>query len=198
MQIFSIQSECHGCERSDWLDFRWYMFSAVPLLCIVLSFLLTPGFGQHCYRRILLELSREENQKRFLQHCTITMWTSRTHLPTIQHVGRACLSTFRSHQNPRGSSKSLRSQPARRTIRRNGQPSSSSHPPRPEQQQSPGAAAGSAANPNYDPAQNTLLAPVHIPEDPSATLREGHPAANILTNSGLVVQRQLEMMNVMM
>jgi hypothetical protein len=51
---------------------------------------------------------------------------------------------------------------------------------------------------NYDPAKNTLLAPVHIPEDPNGVLKESHPAINILANSGVVVQRQLEMMNVMM
>lgn len=55
-----------------------------------------------------------------------------------------------------------------------------------------------AYNANYDPAQNTLLSPVHIPEDPNGVLKESHPATNILANSGVVVQRQLEMMNVMM
>lgn len=54
-----------------------------------------------------------------------------------------------------------------------------------------------AYNPNYDPSQNTLLSPVHIPEDPSGVLKENHPSTNLLSNSGLVVQRQLEMMNVM-
>jgi hypothetical protein len=52
--------------------------------------------------------------------------------------------------------------------------------------------------PNYDPAQNTLLSPVYIPEDPHGVLKESHPATGILANSGLVVQRQLELMNVMM
>ncbi|KAH3020557.1 hypothetical protein KXV73_002281 [Aspergillus fumigatus] len=51
--------------------------------------------------------------------------------------------------------------------------------------------------PNYDPAQNTLLSPVHIPEDPNGVLKETHPAMGILANSGLVIQRQLELMNVM-
>ncbi|KAI2793846.1 hypothetical protein POX_a00433 [Penicillium oxalicum] len=50
---------------------------------------------------------------------------------------------------------------------------------------------------NYDPAQNTLLSPVHLPEDPNGVLKENHPATNILANSGLVVQRQLEMLNFM-
>lgn len=47
-----------------------------------------------------------------------------------------------------------------------------------------------------NPNQNTLLSPVHIPEDPNAILKEDHPAAKLLTNSGLVIQRHLEMMNV--
>jgi Scramblase len=45
-------------------------------------------------------------------------------------------------------------------------------------------------------SENSLLAPVHVPEDPNAVLKETHPATSILANSGLVVQRQLEMMNV--
>ncbi|KAJ5908909.1 hypothetical protein N7495_001591 [Penicillium taxi] len=53
------------------------------------------------------------------------------------------------------------------------------------------------AVPNYDPSQNTLLSPVYLPEDPNGVLKENHPAMNLLANSGLVVQRQLEMMNVM-
>lgn len=45
---------------------------------------------------------------------------------------------------------------------------------------------------------NSLLSPVHIPEDPNGVLNEQHPAAHILANSGIVVQRQLELMNVML
>lgn len=47
-----------------------------------------------------------------------------------------------------------------------------------------------------DNATNSLLAPVHIPEDPEAILNEQHPATSILNNSSIVVQRQIEMMNV--
>ena len=47
-------------------------------------------------------------------------------------------------------------------------------------------------------AQNSLLRPVHIPEDPDGVLRETHPAMKLLDNSAIVVQRQLEMMNVLM
>lgn len=45
---------------------------------------------------------------------------------------------------------------------------------------------------------NQLLAPVHIPEDRHGILRPDHPATSILANSSIVVQRQLEMMNVLM
>ena len=45
---------------------------------------------------------------------------------------------------------------------------------------------------------NSLLAPVYIPEDPDGILKETHPASSILRNSAIVVQRQLEMMNVML
>ncbi|KAL6232865.1 Scramblase-domain-containing protein [Aspergillus navahoensis] len=50
---------------------------------------------------------------------------------------------------------------------------------------------------DYDPAKNTLLSPVYLPEDPHGVLNESHPATGILANSGLVVQRQLELINVM-
>lgn len=46
--------------------------------------------------------------------------------------------------------------------------------------------------------QNNLLSPVHIPEDPNGIVNERHPAAGLLANSAIVVQRQLELMNVMM
>lgn len=46
--------------------------------------------------------------------------------------------------------------------------------------------------------QNNLLSPVHIPEDPNGVLNERHPAAVLLANSAIVVQRQLELMNVML
>ncbi|ETN44660.1 uncharacterized protein HMPREF1541_10330 [Cyphellophora europaea CBS 101466] len=45
-------------------------------------------------------------------------------------------------------------------------------------------------------ADNPLLAPVHIPDDPHAVLKSGHPSTNLLAESGIVVQRQIEMMNV--
>ena len=53
----------------------------------------------------------------------------------------------------------------------------------------------SSALANTDPAANNLLAPVHIPEDANAVIKSSHPATKLLANSGLVVQRQLEVMN---
>ena len=47
-------------------------------------------------------------------------------------------------------------------------------------------------------ADNNLLTPVNIPEDPDGVLNEQHPAAKLLSHSSLVVTRQLEMMNVML
>ena len=71
---------------------------------------------------------------------------------------------------------------------------------------SPAQAAGksssidavSSALQNASPQDNNLLAPVHIPEDPDGVLKEKHPAAALLANSAIVVQRQLELMNVML
>ncbi|KAL8950226.1 MAG: hypothetical protein Q9222_003733 [Ikaeria aurantiellina] len=44
---------------------------------------------------------------------------------------------------------------------------------------------------------NSLLSPVQVPEDRNGILNERHPAASLLANSGIVIQRQLELMNVM-
>lgn len=46
------------------------------------------------------------------------------------------------------------------------------------------------------PENNPLLAPVLIPEDENAVLKSDHPATNILSQSGIVVQRQIEWLNV--
>ncbi|KAI9721677.1 MAG: hypothetical protein M1828_005045 [Chrysothrix sp. TS-e1954] len=45
---------------------------------------------------------------------------------------------------------------------------------------------------------NQLLAPVRIPPDRHGILHANHPVNSILANSSIVVQRQLEMMNVLM
>lgn len=45
------------------------------------------------------------------------------------------------------------------------------------------------------PEDNFLLAPVHVAEDPNAILKSDHPSSTILAQPGIVVQRQIEMMN---
>lgn len=93
-----------------------------------------------------------------------------------------------------------------RSIKRQLNQLTSSRPPSPSFKKagpSPAQAQGApASTPSISdalaaaaPSQNNLLAPVHIPEDPNAVLKETHPASEILSNSGLVVQRQIEMMN---
>ncbi|KAH7552874.1 Scramblase-domain-containing protein [Bipolaris maydis] len=47
-------------------------------------------------------------------------------------------------------------------------------------------------------SENNLITPVYMPEDPHAVLKHSHPAMRLLDNSSLIVQRQLEMMNVLM
>ncbi|KAL9112339.1 MAG: hypothetical protein Q9227_003457 [Pyrenula ochraceoflavens] len=46
------------------------------------------------------------------------------------------------------------------------------------------------------PEDNSLIAPVHIPEDAHAVLKSDHPSTSIIANSGIVVQRQFEMLNI--
>ena len=43
-----------------------------------------------------------------------------------------------------------------------------------------------------------LISSVHIPTDPHSVIPPSHPALSLLGNSSLVIQRQLEMMNVML
>lgn len=47
-------------------------------------------------------------------------------------------------------------------------------------------------------SDSNLLAPVNIPDDPHGVLKSDHPAMSILANSTIVIQRQLEMMNVLL
>lgn len=121
------------------------------------------------------------------------MWSARLQLQPVRGLkapGRALSSSFtRGRISSRGPRNSIRRP---EPIRRANIPS--------QQPDQPSSAANDASspNPNYDPAHNTLLSPVHIPEDPRGVLKENHPAMGILANSGLVVQRQLELMNVMM
>lgn len=115
------------------------------------------------------------------------MWSLTLRQPSarcIQAPGRALSSSFtRGRISPRGPRNSIRRP---EPIRREKIPTQTE------------ASDSGTPNAGYDPAQNSLLAPVHIPEDPHAVLKETHPATGILANSGLVVQRQLELMNVMM
>ncbi|EAW14701.1 scramblase family protein [Aspergillus clavatus NRRL 1] len=120
------------------------------------------------------------------------MWGTRLRIPfsrSIQTPGRVFASSFtRGRPSPRNPRNSIRKPepivPGRREPAPSKQPESST-------------SESNTLNPHYDPAQNTLLSPVHIPEDPNGVLKETHPATGILANSGLVVQRQLELMNVM-
>ena len=45
---------------------------------------------------------------------------------------------------------------------------------------------------------NKLVSPVHIPQDNAETLHSDHPAMAILAEPLIVIQRQLEMMNVLL
>ncbi|KAL4747579.1 Scramblase-domain-containing protein [Aspergillus terricola var. indicus] len=115
------------------------------------------------------------------------MWSSRLRIPVARRVqgSRASASSFArrratSPPSSRGPRNSIRRPPP---IRKNPAPSDTPNTGAPVE--------------NYDPAKNTLLSPVYLPEDPHGVLKESHPATGILANSGLVVQRQLELMNVM-
>ncbi|KAL4974392.1 Scramblase-domain-containing protein [Aspergillus desertorum] len=117
------------------------------------------------------------------------MWSSSLRLPAARCVqgSRASASSFaRRRATPAPSTRGPRN-----SIRR---PSPIRKSPAPLD--APTGNTGAPAE-NYDPAKNTLLSPVYLPEDPHGVLKESHPATGILANSGLVVQRQLELMNVM-
>ena len=46
------------------------------------------------------------------------------------------------------------------------------------------------------PEHNSLLAPVHIPEDQNAVLKSDHPSTSIVAQPGIVVERQCEMQDI--
>ncbi|KGO65313.1 Scramblase [Penicillium italicum] len=98
------------------------------------------------------------------------------------------LSSFKSHASPRGPRNSIKRPNFIQTSRK-VEPLKQPESVAPESQDD--------TSPNYDPSQNTLLSPVHVPEDPRGVLKENHPATSILANSGIVVQRELEMINVL-
>ncbi|KAF9885622.1 hypothetical protein FE257_012713 [Aspergillus nanangensis] len=121
------------------------------------------------------------------------MWLTQLRISPVRFIrapGRALSSSFtRGRASPRGPRNSTRrAEPIRRPEESSPQPDvSDSETPPPTD----------SPTPNYDPIQNTLLSPVYTPEDPNGVLKQSHPAMGILANSGLVVQRQLELMNVM-
>ncbi|EER27764.1 Scramblase family protein [Coccidioides posadasii C735 delta SOWgp] len=130
------------------------------------------------------------------------MWPRRITLSTPR---LSLVRTARSSRDPRISRRPIRKSFPRPNQRARARPSNSQ--PRDDTQQQPGQPselgrsaleALSSTLHDTNPQNNSLLAPVHIPEDPSAVLKDGHPATRILANSGLVVQRQLEMMNVLL
>lgn len=90
------------------------------------------------------------------------------------------------------------SQPSSPSPRVNKAEPSPAPAPAPAQGAPPSTHSISDALASASPSENNLLAPVHIPEDPNAVLKETHPAASILANSGLVVKRQFEMINILL
>lgn len=96
----------------------------------------------------------------------------------------------------------LKAQGPRNTVHRPPQPSPlpKRHEDSPAQAEGKASSTSTVSNAlrNANPEENNLLAPVYIPEDPDGVLNEKHPAAALLANSAIVVQRQLELMNVML
>lgn len=88
-----------------------------------------------------------------------------------------------------------KSSPTRRTPNPSSNPQDASLNPPVEASESAKLPSVSETLARADPAHNNLLAPVHIPEDEGAIIKSQHPSTKLLANSGLVVQRQIEMMN---
>ncbi|KAI9887378.1 MAG: hypothetical protein M1823_000803 [Watsoniomyces obsoletus] len=81
-------------------------------------------------------------------------------------------------------------------------PSPRRRPPPSRNEKSGGAAASSAGAVSQvlqdtSAQKNSLLSSVHVGHTQNGVLNEEHPAAKLLSNSAIVVQRQLELMNVM-
>ncbi|KAF2140124.1 uncharacterized protein K452DRAFT_335194 [Aplosporella prunicola CBS 121167] len=92
-------------------------------------------------------------------------------------------------------SRTPRSQPVGKPSEaRSDQPAG--QPPEGEQYQSKVEAVSAALREGAKNADNSLLSPVHIPDDPHGIIKPDHPAMSILNNSSIVVQRQIEMLNV--
>ncbi|OJD33396.1 scramblase family protein [Diplodia corticola] len=71
-------------------------------------------------------------------------------------------------------------------------------PEQPENVPSRVEAVSAALRESAAASEGNLQAPVNIPDDPHSVLKPDHPAMSILANSTIVVQRQLEMMNVLL
>ncbi|KAF1993978.1 Scramblase-domain-containing protein [Amniculicola lignicola CBS 123094] len=134
-------------------------------------------------------------------------WTLRLPQPSIR-----AFATKNTPQGPRGAIR--RPPPPPRLPQRTIKPARSSPPinepprstpppsnapsnPTPETAVSKVEAVSTALSQTPD-AENSLITPVYMPEDPHAVLKSTHPAMRLLDNSAIVIQRQLEMMNVLM
>lgn len=93
-------------------------------------------------------------------------------------------------------SRGLRSRPSGPQRPPSSNTTGLAEPSEPAQQASQPQATISNLLASTDPSQNSLVAPVHIPEDPRSILKANHPSTSLLEQSGIVVQRQIEMMNV--
>lgn len=110
--------------------------------------------------------------------------------------------TKRSPIGPRGSIRRPPPTPRRVPPQRNrasqspkDEQSANSTPPSSEPSKNEAVSRALAEVPD---SQNSLATPVHMPEDPHAVLKETHPVMKLLDNSAIVVQRKLEMMNVLL
>lgn len=117
----------------------------------------------------------------------ISHWTLPRSFPSL----RATLATQKS---PKKSNRTIEA-----SIKRRFQLSPVQKPPEspsqsPREKPSSPDAVSDALRDTYTP-DNNLLAPVHVSEDPDGVLKEKHPAAQILSNSAIVIQRKLELMN---
>ncbi|OXV09071.1 hypothetical protein Egran_03166 [Elaphomyces granulatus] len=122
------------------------------------------------------------------------MWSKQLRSPALRRLSRAISTRPQTSHGPRKTLQRIRF-PQHTSGQRN---QSSSKNPEPENHPTSTSESLSSTLRNTEPERNSLLSPIHIPEDPNAVLKDQHPAAKLLTNSGLVVQRQLELMNVML
>ncbi|KAL6704414.1 hypothetical protein ACN47E_008266 [Coniothyrium glycines] len=89
--------------------------------------------------------------------------------------------------------------PAYYSIQSGSQPPANKHDQEPHdgpKEQSRVEAVSNALSTMPD-SENNLATPVQIPEDPHGILNETHPAMELLSNSSLIIQRQLEITNIL-